>query len=49
MPQLARLAVKHGVDDNLASLNLILEEHARAIVATEERSALVSVPESTAA
>ena len=26
MPQLARLAVKHGVDDNLATLKLILEE-----------------------
>jgi uncharacterized protein YndB with AHSA1/START domain len=26
MPQLARLAVKHGVDDNLATLKLILEK-----------------------
>jgi ligand-binding SRPBCC domain-containing protein len=26
MPQLARRAVKHGVDDNLATLKLILEE-----------------------
>ena len=25
MPQLARVAVKHGVDDNLATLKLILE------------------------
>jgi uncharacterized protein YndB with AHSA1/START domain len=27
MPQLARRAVKHGVDDNLATLKLILEEN----------------------
>jgi ligand-binding SRPBCC domain-containing protein len=27
MPQLARHAVKHGVDDNLATLKQILEEH----------------------
>ena len=26
MPQLARLAVKHGVDDNLTTLRLLLEE-----------------------
>ena len=30
MPQLARVAVKRGVDDNLAALKLILERrHAR--------------------
>jgi len=29
MPQLARRAVKHGVDDNLATLKLVLEERDR--------------------
>jgi len=29
MPQLARLTVKHGVDDNLATLKQILEAASR--------------------
>jgi hypothetical protein len=38
VPQLARLAVKHGVDDNLATLKLILEQrHAGVRVTSEPR------------
>jgi hypothetical protein len=39
MPQLARIAIKHGVDNNLATLKRILEERVRAVSTTNEPSA----------